>query len=197
MSPSDPIFDWMRNPLNEKTLLLIRGVPASGKSFRALELSSNNPEIIFSADKFFGSTKEEYIKNWCVEKLYPAHKWCKDNARNAMQLQLPLVIIDNTNIKISEIIPYFSYALKYGYKFQIEEPKSPWWLEIVQYLNNKQKNKEKIEESAKLLFEKNQHGVPYEAILKMLNKYQVNITFEQLVNHACKHWKDEDDQKSI
>ena len=64
----DAQFQWMFSPENKKTLVLMRGCPSSGKSFRAKQLAAGE-DIICSADHFFGLTAEEYVANWCVEKL--------------------------------------------------------------------------------------------------------------------------------
>lgn len=81
------VFQWMFSPDNDKVLILMRGVPASGKSYRALELAGADPSIIHSADYFFGATPEEYVANWSIEKLGLAHNQCKKNVRLLMQRQ--------------------------------------------------------------------------------------------------------------
>jgi predicted kinase len=176
-------FQWMFSPDNDKVLILMRGVPASGKSHRALELAGDDPSVIHSADHFFGETPEEYVANWSIEKLGMAHKQCQKNIRMRMQRQLPLAIVDNTNTMVREIMPYFEMAVQYQYRVQIEEPTSPWWVnDIAPYLENKEKNRGQLEKMAKFLWEKNQltHKVPLESIKKMLFRYHHNVTVEQL-----------------
>lgn len=176
-------FQWMFSPDNDKVLILMRGVPASGKSYRALELAGDDPSVIHSADHFFGETPEEYVANWTIEKLGMAHKQCQKNTRMRMQRQLPLAIVDNTNTMVREMMPYFEMAVQYQYRVQIEEPTSPWWVnDIAPYLENKEKNRGQLEKMAKLLWEKNQltHKVPLESIKKMLFRYHHNVTAEQL-----------------
>jgi predicted kinase len=176
-------FQWMFSPENDKVLILMRGVPASGKSYRALELAGDDPSIIHSADHFFGATPEEYVENWSIEKLGLAHNQCKKNVRMLMQRQRPLVIVDNTNTMVREMMPYFDMAVQYQYKVQIEEPTSPWWVnDIAPYLGDKEGNRAQLEKMCKLLWEKNQqsHKVPLESIKKMLFRYHYNVTVEQL-----------------
>lgn len=177
------MFQWMFSPENDKKLILMRGVPASGKSYRAKELSNGDPSIICSADSFFGATAEEYVANWCIEKLGVAHNQCKKSARMLMQRQRPLVIIDNTNTMVREMMPYFDMAVQYQYKVEIAEPTSPWWVnDIAPYLNDKQGNRKQLDKMCQLLFEKNQesHKVPLASIKKMLDRYHTNVTVEQL-----------------
>ncbi len=194
MNINDPLFQWMQDPLNELTLILMRGLPASGKSYRAKELSGGDDTVIFSADHYFGLTKEEYVASWTKDKLHHAHSWCQRRVRESMQRQRPLVIVDNTNTRIAEMMPYFDMAVQYKYKVQIEEPTSPWWInDIAPYLLDKQLYKAELEAAAQLLFEKNQetHCVPLESIRKMLARYQTMVLFSDLVRGYCRRNPDE------
>lgn len=189
MNADDPKFGWMQNPENPLRMILMRGVPSSGKSFRAQELAGGDLSVICSADHFFGSTPEEYVANWKLEKLHAAHAVCQRKVRGMMQRQLPLVIVDNTNTRIAEMMPYFDMAVQYLYRVEIEEPTSPWWVnDIAPYLLDKPLNKDKIETAARLLAIKSQetHRVPYDSILKMLNRYQPMVMFADLVRSYCK-----------
>lgn len=176
-------ISWLKSPENNKVLILMRGVPASGKSYRAKELAGDTPEIIFSADHFFGNTPEEYVKNWSKEQLGNAHKQCQKNTRMVMQRQGPLVIVDNTNTQIREMLPYFDMAVQYGYRLEVHEPTSPWWVnDIAPYLSDKEGNRKHLEKMAEFLWKKNQetHCVPLESIKKMLFRYQPNVTVDDL-----------------
>lgn len=184
------IFEWMQNPLNEKLMILMRGVSGSGKSYRAKELSQGDPSVIYSADYFFGIDPEEYSKNWTREKLGDAHKWCQSRVRFACQNQHKLVIVDNTNTMIHEMMPYFDMAMQYEYRVEIAEPTSEWWLnDIAPYLLDKDNNKKHLHEQAVLLTERNKatHNVPLFAIKSQLDRYHTNVTFDNLVNSYNKH----------
>lgn len=187
-------FNWMRDENNMKTLVLMRGIPSCGKSTRAKELANGDMSLIHSADNFFGSTYEEYRKNWNVQDLGNAHKACKHGVRLAMQRQADLVIVDNTNVIIRDMMGYFALAVQYGYKVRIEEPTSPWWVnEIAPYLTDKVKNKKQLDKMAQFLAEKSKetHGVPLSAIERMIGKYQPNVTFDDLVNFYTRNWTEE------
>jgi predicted kinase len=200
MNASDPLFQWMQSPENNNLLILMRGLPASGKSYRARELANGDESVICSADHFFGRTKEEYVANWTKEKLHIAHRVCQRKVQGMMQRQLPLVIVDNTNTCIAEMMPYFDMAVQYRYRVQIEEPTSPWWVnDIAPYLLDKALHKDKLEAAARLLTEKNQetHCVPLESIQKMLNRYQPMVLFSDLVNVYCRGKMGEAEKKEI
>lgn len=176
-------FQWMFSPDNPKKIVLMRGLPSSGKSTLAKVIAENNNDIICSADHFFGETCEEYIANWSLEKMGLAHKACIKKAKMLMQRQNNLVVIDNTNTRVSEMNTYFEMAVDYQYKVEIQEPTSPWWLnDIAPYLEDKEKNKKQLLKACKLLWEKNKttHGVPLVNIEKMMFRYHYNVTVEQL-----------------
>ena len=182
-------FDWMIHEENKKTLILLRGLPSSGKSFLAKQLCQGDESIICSADHFFGMTPEEYVVNWSVEKLGTAHKQCQFKVKTLLQNQVPLVIVDNTNTMVREIMPYFEMAFQYQYRFEIKEPISPWWVnDIAPYLKDKVLYEKELKKAANILFEKNQetHKVPLQSIQKMLDRYHVDVTFEQLANELLK-----------
>ena len=54
-------------------LILMRGVPGSGKSHRALRLANNDQNKIFSADQWFEQQPGGYAANWKMDKLFQAH----------------------------------------------------------------------------------------------------------------------------
>lgn len=194
MNTDDSIFQWMQNEDNKLVLILLRGVPSSGKSYRAAELSGGDPSVIQSADYFWGSTKEEYVANWDREKLFKAHSWCQRLVRERMQRQDPLVIVDNTHVRVADLMPYFDMAVQYQYRVQIEEPTSPWWVdEISPLLSDKDGNREGLAAAAMMLHRKNQetHCVPLESIQKMLSRFQPKATFSDLARRYCNRNPDE------
>lgn len=159
----------------------MRGVPGSGKSFRAHQLVNGDKNCIFSADKWFSQDEdpEEYKRNWAPDKLFIAHNWCKSQLEEAMKKNISPVVVDNTNIKLRDFAYYIELANTYKYQHVIEESQSPWWISIKKSLI--EKNTSEIEQWAKKLADgfdyngiiiKNTHGVPEAPILRMLNSYQ-------------------------
>lgn len=157
-----------------KKIIVIRGVSSSGKSHYAMKIAKNNSDIIFSADKFFGETKEEYIKKFNTDDLYIAHCVCRRKVKEAIERNEKLIVVDNTNITIQEVFPYYELAIQNSYGFELKEPDSKWWKEIKVYLTDKKKYGFQIEETTKFLWKMNQntHCVPYQKIYEMLMKYQ-------------------------
>lgn len=155
-------------------LVICRGLPSSGKSYRANELSNGDNSIICSADAFLqNETKEGYLQNWYL-KLGDAHRQCMEKVLTLMEKQQPLIIVDNTNCSLREMLPYVEMARSHQYEIKIEEPNSPWWVEeIAPFLDKKFKYKEHLEKMCQILADKNKetHDVPVSTIRNMLAKY--------------------------
>ncbi|XP_047711270.1 NEDD4-binding protein 2 isoform X2 [Prionailurus viverrinus] len=133
-------------------LVLLRGLPGSGKSFLARTLQEDNPSgIILSTDDYF------YINGqyqFDVKYLGEAHEWNQNRAKEAFEKKVSPIIIDNTNLQAWEMKPYVSLSQKHKYKVLFREPDT-WW---------KFKPKE--------LARRNIHGVSKEKITRMLEHYQ-------------------------
>ena len=141
-------------------LEIIRGLPGSGKSTAAREIASlftANQVIICSADDFFccdykHNNSGDYKFN--PELLGEAHAWCRGQAELAMKLDIECVIIDNTNTRKWEYKPYLLMAARFEYEVNTT---------IIGKFD---------EESIKLYAERNTHGVPFEAIQRMADRFE-------------------------
>jgi predicted kinase len=161
--------------MDSKNLYILRGCSGSGKSFTANKIFNENPDcaVIYSTDSFWGDTPEEYKKNWAdaeqkgiVENLLGMYH--KLNIRltiNAMIRSCPIIIIDNTNIKIRDMLPYVKAAEEYGYEVIYQEPESEWWRDW-------RNNKIDIEKMASLCYLYSEHFVPRDIIMQMLISFQ-------------------------
>lgn len=97
-----------------KTLLLLRGLPGSGKS----TLSKTIGAITFEADMFF-MEGNEYKFN--PTKLKEAHAWCQNQVEMTMKnstknFETSRIAISNTFTQEWEMQPYYDLAKKYGYE---------------------------------------------------------------------------------
>ena len=93
----------------EKVLYIVRGIPGSGKSTFAKQLTSN----VFEADHYFIDDEGNY--NFDPSKIKDAHKDCQDNVRYAMESSVSKIAVSNTSTQEWELQPYFELAKKYGY----------------------------------------------------------------------------------
>ena len=99
--------------MQKNALILLRGLPGSGKTTLAKLLSENNTYPVFSVDDYFtDEATGEYIFNFQNNHL--AYKQCEDLTNDAMQQNFPKVIVHNTFTMDWEMEPYFKLAAKYN-----------------------------------------------------------------------------------
>jgi len=93
----------------EKNLIIVRGIPGSGKSTFAELLG----RAICTADDYHMDRKGNY--NWRPENVGRAHAWCQRKCERFLKAGIGRVIIANTSTTEDEIRPYILMAKKYGY----------------------------------------------------------------------------------
>lgn len=79
-----------------KTLILMRGLPGSGKSTKA-KILAGPQGLIFSTDDFF-MVNGHYVYD--PKMIGDYHKKNLERTVKAMLEEKPLIVIDNTNIKL-------------------------------------------------------------------------------------------------
>ncbi len=135
-----------------KTLIILRGLPGSGKSSFANYMFSNN---IFEADKYFYDEDGNY--NFDATKLHAAHKWCQSQVEDAMEYNFESnghyfseIVVSNTSTTEKELEPYLKLAEKYDYKV------------VSLIVENRHGNK-------------SVHNVPNETMEKMRNRFDIKL----------------------
>ena len=93
----------------EKVLYIVRGIPGSGKSTFAKQLTAN----VFEADHYFYDNDGNY--NFIPSEIKDAHKECQEFVRCAMESSIEKIAVSNTSTQEWEMKPYFELAEKYGY----------------------------------------------------------------------------------
>jgi predicted kinase len=130
-----------------KTLILLRGLPGSGKSTFAKTLTSFGTPY-FEADMYF--TRDGEYK-FDASKLKHAHEWCRTEVENSMGSHgFDKIIVSNTFTQEWEMEPYFELAKKYGYTV------------FTLIVENRHGGK-------------NQHGAPEEKIELMKERFQIKL----------------------
>lgn len=130
-----------------KKVYIMRGIPGSGKSTKARELAGETGAI-HSTDDYF-EVDGEY--RFDPRLLHRNHQLNFQAFRASLAVGVNPVIVDNTNIRRRDFKNYVKAAGEAGY--QVEEIVIP----LI---------------DAKLAAQRNSHGVPEQAIQRMIDRWQ-------------------------
>lgn len=147
----------------QRRLIIMRGLPGSGKSTKARRLAeeSGGDAVICSTDDFF--VGDDGIYRFDGKRISAAHEWNQERARTFMRAGCPLVIIDNTNTQAWEAREYCRAGRFHGYAVEFCEADTPWAFD------------------APTLAQKNAHGCPQEAIERMAARWEDGLTVDQCI----------------
>jgi predicted kinase len=92
-----------------KELILLRGLPGSGKSTFAKIIGGEH----YEADMFFMRDGEYKFD---PEKIKMAHEWCRTQVMQSMVIDLSIIVVSNTFTMEWEMDAYYELAKQYGYR---------------------------------------------------------------------------------
>jgi predicted kinase len=95
-----------------RSLIILRGLPGSGKSTLS-KILSDEKYPVFSVDDFFTSENGEYCFEF--DKNHLAYKHCEDNTRETMKKGVRKIFLDNVFSIEWEMETYFRLASEYDY----------------------------------------------------------------------------------
>ncbi len=157
----------------DKLLIIMRGLPGSGKSSKAKKIQSTLGGEIFSTDDYPGLYDKDESGNVLfhgmegmdtgMPMIVKAHNWNQERAFNAMSRVVSPVIIDNTHVQKWEARPYVEAAKKYGYNIAVEEADTPWKFDV------------------KELSGRNTHRVPLERLQGMLDMWEKDFDVSSIL----------------
>jgi predicted kinase len=127
------------------TLVLLRGLPGSGKS-TAAKLFNKAPH--FEADDYFTDLYGRY--SFDPSKIKDAHNWCRHSTMDAMKKGYPIVVVSNTFTQEWEMEAYYLLAEELGY------------MVVSMIVENRHGGK-------------NVHGVPEDKLEIMKNRFEVKL----------------------
>ncbi|CAI2382942.1 unnamed protein product [Moneuplotes crassus] len=127
---------------------IMRGVPGSGKSTVAHKLCGENG-VIHSTDNYF--VNEEGVYEFDPSKIKEYHGQNYKDFKKSIDDKVETVVVDNTNVQEFEYKKYVEYATENGY--------------VVSYVTLPFPDPE-------VAAERNSHGVPLEAIQRMMKKWR-------------------------
>jgi predicted kinase len=133
-------------------IILLRGLPGSGKTELAALLSEDGKYPVYSVDSYFTDPATgEYHFNYLENHI--AYSTCEQSARAALARGDEKIFIDNTFTLEWELEPYIRMASEFGYRIHIVT------------VENRHGGS-------------NVHGVTDEQIKKMADKYHVVLSPE-------------------
>ena len=94
-----------------KQLILLRGLPGSGKSTVAKLFDK---ALHFEADMYFLDADGNY--QFDASRIKNAHNWCRDSVMDAMREGHPIVVVSNTFTQEWEMDAYYLLAEELGYR---------------------------------------------------------------------------------
>jgi len=94
--------------MKKQEVIIIRGLPGSGKSTYAEEMFPNH--VLCEADQYFINNRGDYIFNPKYLKL--AHEYCREKAFMMLQ-RGHSVVVANTFSRKWEMVPYFRLGVPY------------------------------------------------------------------------------------
>ena len=110
------------HPTFQKNVIIIRGLPGSGKTYFSNQIVNANKELrvsICSADHYF--ERQEIGYQFSGDKIAKAHTFCRDQMISSLNDKVDLIIIDNSHSQKWEYQIYQRIALFCGYNVTILE----------------------------------------------------------------------------
>lgn len=166
-------MNWLQKIAQEKLIVIARGPSGSGKSRMTKKISEKYNAPIFSTDDFW-MTNGEY--QFDREYIGEAHFWNQGRVEEAMQGDVPVIIVDNVNTQFWEMKPYVVMAQKYGYAVifkepdwnsQLKTPEGQWNVDFLEEMQNNP-NRDKV--------------VPRDVLESMVGGYDYNPTVKTVLD---------------
>ena len=143
-------------PTKTGSIFVLRGLPGSGKSTisEILKLIHKDSLVLSSDDYFWdvGTNSHKFDK----DKIQEAHKWNFDRFKKSIEVKVPIIIVDNSNVKLFHYHHYLDYGQRHNYL-----------VTVVTIPHNDVSDKE--------LTERNIHGVSRETIRRMRKEFEWEI----------------------
>lgn len=109
--------DLEKTEIPQKLLIIIRGLPSSGKSTLAKMLAAGSEGETLCSDDYMTTEDGAYVFN--KQNFIEAHKLCQLDCESLMQKEVSPVILHNNMGEAWEAEYYFQLAEKYGYSTMV------------------------------------------------------------------------------
>jgi predicted kinase len=170
----------------EKIVYLLRGLPATGKSYMAKKLAGENGVICETDEYFYTQVGSDTNQFDYKESLMPAARiWNYKRFEQSLASGDTPVIVDRDNALSLETQKYTRCAMQYGYRVEICEPESEWWQEIRVLLKYKDLTGPVLDQWAEelALYSRAIHRVPVSTIRHRMKNWVHDLTVEDILNY--------------
>jgi tRNA uridine 5-carbamoylmethylation protein Kti12 len=137
-------------------ILILRGLPSVGKSRLAEIIKRIHADAVILASDDFFLDESNHTHTFDKERIQEAHKWNFDRFKKAIDNKTPVIVIDNSNIKLFHYYHYLDYGQRHNYL-----------VSVVTIPHNDVSDRE--------LTDRNIHGVSRETIRRMRKEFQWEI----------------------
>ena len=151
--------------MTRKRAILMRAAPGAGKSTLARQLAGRLGGTVYSADALM-MAGDLYV--WSTSLVQAAHTACVRLVRDAARRGVPVIIVDNTNIKVGQALPYYRVLRDQGYEVAVREPDNPW------------------SRDADGLIARCTHAIPPETVVNMLAAWN-GLPADRFLRHLEEH----------
>jgi hypothetical protein len=170
---------------SEKLVYLMRGLPGCGKSHRARRLAGTGGVVLETDQYFYTQVGEDPARYDYSDELLPvARQWNLDRFREAIRRGVSPIVVDRGNGLNPESKEYAVLAVEQGYRVELAEPDSPWWLELRVLLKFKRHVDEQLFDAwAQKLADSTRdgHRVPASIIRRWMSRWRYDLTVDQIL----------------
>ncbi len=170
---------------SRKVVYLMRGLPGCGKSHRARRLAADTGVVLETDQYFYAEVGDDPASyDFRSDLLERAREWNLERFRQAIEQVVSPIVVDRGNGLNEETRRYAAYAVARGYRVELAEPDSPWWLELRVLLKYKQHVDGQLFDTwAERLAESTRHGhrVPAKTIRHWMASWRHDVTVEAIL----------------
>lgn len=173
--------------MTSRIVYLMRGLPASGKSHLAKRLAGDSG-VILETDQFFYRQDSDgtLIFDYRADQIEAAREWIFERFEQAISEGRSPIVLDRGNGLNEATRRFAQYAVDHGYRVELKEPDSEWWLEIKRLMRDRPRsNPQLIEWSARLAeLSRGTHRVPLSTIQSWMETWRPDLTVDDILQHS-------------
>lgn len=170
--------------MSDQVVYLMRGLPACGKSHRARRLAGATG-VVLETDQYFLTEvgDDPTCYDYDAALLPAARGWNFARFQEAVSAGRTPIVVDRGNGLNQETRAYAVHAVAQGYRVELVEPDSPWWLELRPLLADPAANAEALDAWAHRLAElsRTTHRVSANTIRRWARSWRLDLTVDEIL----------------